>query len=252
MKWPILCFLYLTFITDIVYSRTFQDKFIRTDSTIQFTSNDSADTASNYPLAELHDAETDSVPAKDSTHAYVYPAEDTSSRSAILNTSAWRNATKDLSYPKANEINTNLPNIRMPWIKYIIYGIGIAVTIFLLYNIVVLALKPANKKVRENIDVSEIEIEKLPVENLESMLKAAIETGDLRNAVRFSYLVTLKNLSEKKLIVRTRDKTNFDYITELSSHPMVNIFRDISRAFEYTWYGEIIPVMDEYKKFETK
>ena len=251
MRIAALIFFLIVFNCGNIFSQE-TDEQVKSDSSEIIGSVDSNSGVSETQLHDTDETVEDSdTEAMDSSHVYVYPAEDTISTSPALTTSNWKDLTKDLSYPKVKETRTELPSINLPWIKYVIYGIGILVTIFLLYNIIVLAMKPADKKIEENIDVTEIDPEILPVENLESLLKKSLDNGDLRNAIRFSYLITLKNLADKKLIVRTKDKTNFDYLNELSMYPLVNIFREITRAFELTWYGEIIPATEQYKRFET-
>jgi hypothetical protein len=62
----------------------------------------------------------------------------------------------------------------------------------------------------------------------------------------------ISELSKAKLIVAAKDKTNYEYIRELNSHPVTGLFSEITRAFEKTWYGELVPSPEEYSSFENK
>ena len=52
------------------------------------------------------------------------------------------------------------------------------------------------------------------------------------------YLRTLTNLSDKGLISYTHEKTNSDYLSELSGTSYYKSFFRLTRDFDYTWYGK--------------
>jgi hypothetical protein len=56
-------------------------------------------------------------------------------------------------------------------------------------------------------------------------------------------------LQERSLIVYRPDKTNIQYYRELTDSPFRQPFRDLSRQYEYAWYGNYLPskaVLDYY------
>lgn len=61
---------------------------------------------------------------------------------------------------------------------------------------------------------------------------------DYRSAVRYHFLYFLKKLSAKNLIEWNPEKTNRDYYLELKDTGLKKNFRELSRVFEYVWYGE--------------
>ncbi len=71
-----------------------------------------------------------------------------------------------------------------------------------------------------------------------------------RYAVRYQFLNVLKKLSDKKLIEWLPEKTNRDYISELINSTQKEEFRELSRIFDYVWYGEFDINENNYKHFK--
>ncbi|MBT9391591.1 DUF4129 domain-containing protein [Hymenobacter sp. NST-14] len=69
-------------------------------------------------------------------------------------------------------------------------------------------------------------------------LARAEQAGNYRLAVRLGYLLTLRHLTERHLIRWQPDKTNHDYLRELAGSPWAPGFQELTRQFEYVWYGE--------------
>ncbi|WP_201983010.1 DUF4129 domain-containing protein [Hymenobacter rubidus] len=73
-----------------------------------------------------------------------------------------------------------------------------------------------------------------------SRLAEAEAAGNWRLAVRLGYLELLKALSDRGLIQWQPDKTNHAYLAELpAAGPLRAGFREITRQFEFVWYGEL-------------
>jgi len=75
-------------------------------------------------------------------------------------------------------------------------------------------------------------------EDLNRMIDKAVEAGNYREAVRLLYQKTLKELSHAGLIDWAANKTNYDYLCEIDTHPSSGSFRKLTRIYEYTEYGE--------------
>jgi len=73
--------------------------------------------------------------------------------------------------------------------------------------------------------------------SFERALEDAINHNNLRLAVRILYLHTLKVLSDKSLINWEAGKTNSDYVAELKNPSQKELFKELTRRFEYVWYG---------------
>ncbi|MBS1934922.1 MAG: DUF4129 domain-containing protein, partial [Bacteroidetes bacterium] len=73
--------------------------------------------------------------------------------------------------------------------------------------------------------------------HFDDAIQRAIDDKNLRLAVRLLYLQSLKNLSDKGNIHWQSNKTNFNYVQELSGTPYQSKFTDLTRQFENNWYG---------------
>lgn len=73
--------------------------------------------------------------------------------------------------------------------------------------------------------------------NWEVLLQQATTNNDLRLAVRYSYMWLLQMLQQRELIQYRNDKTNFEYYAELSETQYKQHFKQLSRQYEYAWYG---------------
>jgi len=69
-------------------------------------------------------------------------------------------------------------------------------------------------------------------------LQGAIASRNYRLAVRLLYLDCLKKLSDRRLVEWLPAKTNTAYVAELCHTPLGSAFRQLTRQFEYIWYGD--------------
>jgi hypothetical protein len=72
-------------------------------------------------------------------------------------------------------------------------------------------------------------------------LREAEDSGNYRLALRLGYLELLKHLTDQGLIDWQPNKTNHAYLRELAdSQPAARAsFGELTRQFEYVWYGEL-------------
>ncbi len=71
---------------------------------------------------------------------------------------------------------------------------------------------------------------------LENLQKAELE-GKYREAVRYSYLITLKKLNEENVIIWKDYKLGQDYVEEIEVASIKQDFQSITDYFNYAWYG---------------
>ena len=95
--------------------------------------------------------------------------------------------------------------------------------------------KKKNKKVAEKLIYEDEDIHEI---NLENLLKEALDNQNYRLAIRYYYLISLKKLSDKKLIDYHKDKTNSEYLFEIENQMVRKDFSYLSYIFTYVWYGE--------------
>jgi hypothetical protein len=73
--------------------------------------------------------------------------------------------------------------------------------------------------------------------DFDSMIKKFTDNNEYRMALRYRFLKTLRNLSEKGAIAWQKEKTNRDYVKELGVEPARSSFNELVNIFEYVWYG---------------
>ncbi|MEO9022169.1 MAG: DUF4129 domain-containing protein [Ginsengibacter sp.] len=66
-------------------------------------------------------------------------------------------------------------------------------------------------------------------------------------AVRYWYLKTLRNLSDRGFINFAPDKTNKEYVTEMNRNHYSNEFERLTRNYEYIWYGRFSIEEERYR-----
>ena len=69
-------------------------------------------------------------------------------------------------------------------------------------------------------------------------ISLALDKGNFRLAIRYHYLKVLQSLAVKKLIEPAADKTNYQYVREMTYQPYQNDFASLTLSYEYVWYGE--------------
>ena len=74
--------------------------------------------------------------------------------------------------------------------------------------------------------------------NFDKRIAEEVNRRDFRKAVRLYFLKIIKELNQQNLISWKLDKTNSDYLKELHSSNYYNQFYELSRLYEYIWYGD--------------
>ena len=78
-------------------------------------------------------------------------------------------------------------------------------------------------------------------------LQRLVGEGKFRLAVRLLYLRALKKLSDAQIIQWQPDKTNYNYLTEISKPELKNGFSDLTLQFDYIWYGDFPIDADKFE-----
>lgn len=89
-------------------------------------------------------------------------------------------------------------------------------------------------------------------ENLEELLQSAIQSENYRLAIRFYFLIVLKELSQQKLIDYHKDKTNTEYLFELKNVGQKEQFSYLLYLYNYIWYGEFAISQTEFQLAENE
>lgn len=87
--------------------------------------------------------------------------------------------------------------------------------------------------------------------DIEQLIKNALNDKNYRLAIRYQYLFILQLLSEHEWIDWQQQKTNDDYLEELSTSPLLDDFGRATVLYDYVWYGEFELNWERYTKAET-
>lgn len=138
-------------------------------------------------------------------------------------------------------------------LEYIIYVLMAALAIYFLVKFFIGERLSSvfNKEATAILDInlSEDHIENV---DLDALIKTALEQRNFRLAIRYQYLRTLKNLSQKSLIEWHYEKTNSDYQKEISAPKIQSLFKEVSYLYDYIWYGEQDIDENKYKAAQSR
>ena len=83
--------------------------------------------------------------------------------------------------------------------------------------------------------------------NYQREIERAIDSSNYRLAIRLMFLRLLRDLSQKNIIRYKHEKTNLDYLSQLSSGEYYNDFFRLARDYEYVWYGKFEVSSEAFK-----
>ncbi|MFI5196297.1 MAG: DUF4129 domain-containing protein [Chitinophagales bacterium] len=147
-----------------------------------------------------------------------------------------------LGFLASKEGNTLLWIIIISIITYIIYKVFFHKDSFLFGR---------NKKIMNVItSAQEDEEMDLAATNWEELLNNAVHNSDFRLAVRYSYMWMLQIMQQRELIQYRIDKTNYEYYTELNDTGYKQPFKQLSRQYEYAWYGRFAMSQAAYSEYK--
>lgn len=140
-----------------------------------------------------------------------------------------------------------------PWsiLWFVVFALLIVLVVLRLTNSGVNTIFSGKRKAAEKIDATleDVDIHSI---DFEEQIRNAISNNDYRLAVRLWFLRTLKSFSDKELLHWKIDKTNSDYYYELSGTSYQQEFGDVTKVYDYIWYGEFPVDEISYQKAEEK
>ncbi|QXU41105.1 DUF4129 domain-containing protein [Pedobacter sp. D749] len=128
--------------------------------------------------------------------------------------------------------------------RYIFIGLGIALILYIVFKIIG-AENIFSKKSKETILPYDVITENIHEIDYEQELQRLVAERKFRLAVRLLYLRALKKLSDAEIINWQPDKTNYNYLMEITKPELRNDFSKLTLQFDYIWYGDF-PI-DEVK-----
>ncbi|ELR73871.1 hypothetical protein C900_00035 [Fulvivirga imtechensis AK7] len=127
-----------------------------------------------------------------------------------------------------------------PVLKIIFIVLAIAVLVLVISKLVGNNIWLKRKKKegdQEQMALEDIE-ENLMESDLMRWLRKAVEDKNYRLALRIYYLMIIKELSIKGLIIWKKEKTNLEYLYEMRDHGSHSQFEEITGIYQLVWYGE--------------
>jgi hypothetical protein len=133
-------------------------------------------------------------------------------------------------------------------VMWVLVIAGVAVVIWLLTRTEFTSFLKGNTK---NAVFNFSDIEDIANVDFEAKIAKAQQGGDYRVAIRWLYLKQLFSLNQKGAIIYQPYKTNIDYSLELTKMPYQKHFTELSRIYDYVWYGQYALSESDYRLFET-
>lgn len=149
--------------------------------------------------------------------------------------------------PSNPQVSTSVFN-GLGVLGYILLGVFILVVAFLIYKMFVNAERNGAPVAPINLD--EQAPTEIPLTELERMLQEALARGDYRGAVRIYFIFIVRDLAQKNWIRWEKEKTNFQYLREMSDKSEYADFNRSVSYFEIIWYGKREIDRDTFEKIK--
>lgn len=134
----------------------------------------------------------------------------------------------------------------------ILIGLGIAVIVFFVVKVMGMSSGGLFARDAGSGLPYTTETEDINRISFDDAIKEAVENRNFRLATRLLYLQSLKRLSDKGYIQWQLNKSNNDYIREVTGKPWQSLFKKLTYSFEYTWYGEMNLANDEFQNLQVQ
>lgn len=154
---------------------------------------------------------------------------------------------EDLRKERNNSDDLSINLGPFAWIFYIAIALAVVFLVYTLLNEGGTGLFTVNRNKTINT-YEEITAENIENADIDTLIKNAENNNDYRLAIRYYYLLVLKTLSLKDYIKFEDDKTNNEYLNEVSDKPFSKDFAYTSYLYNYIWYGEFPLNTDKYNK----
>jgi Domain of unknown function (DUF4129) len=133
--------------------------------------------------------------------------------------------------------------------KIFVWSLAIVITCFAIVKLV--GMEKINfwiKGHKSQLTAGDINEENIYGIDFDQAIADAEGRSAYREAVRWLYLKSLRVLADNNLIDWKINKTNIDYATELSAGNHYKDFQQLTRYYEFAWYGEFDLNHQDYQK----
>jgi len=137
----------------------------------------------------------------------------------------------------------------MPWIiKVLVWGCALFLFFFLIVKLKLYKIFYSEK------DIHSPEHNFLSTDDqiidYDNVIRLHAQQKMFRLAIRFLYLQLIHTLRSKEYIRYSKEKTNFDYLHDLSNEEIRYRFLTITSIYNHVWYGDVEIAEDQYLRFE--
>lgn len=124
-------------------------------------------------------------------------------------------------------------------VKFLVYGIFILLALYLMVRLLV-GQRTSSFFASKGSRIAPLAFseEEITAIDLDAHIQEALARHNYRLALRYTYLKSLRQLSQNNIIHWDPDKTNSDYLGEIQSDALKEPFKKISYLYDYVWYGE--------------
>ena len=134
----------------------------------------------------------------------------------------------------------------------ILWVLIIGLVVFVIYKLAIqngsFLFSRSKKNIGSNLDPGQ-EDDDIGATDWNKLLQQAMAVNDNRMAVRYRYMWLLQLLQQSGLIQYRNDKTNYDYYNELYETEYRQTFKQLSRLYEYAWYGNFALTSGAYNDY---
>jgi hypothetical protein len=106
--------------------------------------------------------------------------------------------------------------------------------------------KLLGKKKEPEIFFTEEE-EIIKTKDIRKLIEKALKNNNYRLAVRYHYLLILKKLADAGIIDYEFDKTNTDYVREITSDLLNTQYKKATLLYDHVWYGSFTVSETDYR-----
>ncbi|MDB5272538.1 MAG: hypothetical protein JWO58_905 [Chitinophagaceae bacterium] len=179
-----------------------------------------------------------------------------------LDSTTWKALTKELTYgdtlatekkeTASKSINFNpFFSINSTLTKYILFTLVITALLYLLYRLIGSAIIAGDTKITKAQATFEIlhDDEQMMQKDLQALLDEALRNEDYKSAIRILFIQSLQDLQASDRIKWKKEKTNRDYLQELSTTHSFVPFGSMVSLYEKAWYSKFNTTKEDLDAF---
>lgn len=137
-------------------------------------------------------------------------------------------------------------------LKIFFWMVAVAFILFVGYKVLFKSsiFKRGNRRFKR-ADPEEVNVEELyDFGEYDSLIAGAEKNNQFNSAIRYLFLKTLKTLSDQGFINFAPEKTNKEYLKELSQNQWYQEFEKLTAGYEYAWYGKFVIGKNKYAQIK--